>query len=57
MMFVALADLPYGYYQLLRLVTLACAVWIIVAAWHSDRQWLAVVFGLIALIFNPVIKL
>jgi FtsH-binding integral membrane protein len=53
MMAVALLPLPYGYYQVLRLVACGCAV---VGAMHLWRhsEGLAVALGLVAIIFNPI---
>jgi hypothetical protein len=53
MMLVALLPLPYGYYQLLRVVTLVAAGWIAVGAWQGNRLAWAIVFGLLALLYNP----
>jgi hypothetical protein len=56
MLFVGAAPLPYGYYMLLRLV--ACGVFAFAAFVSFDRKHktLPWVFGLMALLFNPVIK-
>jgi glucose-6-phosphate-specific signal transduction histidine kinase len=54
MMLVALLNLPYGYYQLLRVVTLVAAGWIAVGAWQGNRQAWAIAFGLLALLYNPI---
>ncbi|MDD5580967.1 MAG: hypothetical protein PHY16_17045 [Methylobacter sp.] len=56
MLFVGAAPLPYGYYMLLRLV--ACGVFAFAAFVSFDRKHktLPWVFGLVALLFNPIIK-
>lgn len=46
--------LPYGYYQLLRLVVCSWAIWALVSSWKVENgvlRWLLI--GL-ALLFNPV---
>ena len=48
--------MPYGYYTLLRIVACAVFVW---AAYVGHTKRLAIlpwVYGLIAILFNPVIK-
>ena len=56
MLFVGAAPLPYGYYTLLRLV--ACGVFAFAAVVTADRKHkvLPWVFGLTALLFNPIVK-
>jgi hypothetical protein len=55
MMLLALLTMPYGYYQLLRLVTFASTGWSGAYFWREERQIAAVVAGIIALLFNPFI--
>jgi hypothetical protein len=56
MLFAGAAPLPYGYYVLLRLV--ACCVFAFAAFVTLDRRnsTLPWVFGFMALLFNPVVK-
>lgn len=56
MLLVGAAPLPHGYYMLLRLV--ACGVFAFAAFVSFDRKHkiLPWVFGLLALLFNPFIK-
>lgn len=56
MLFIGAAPLPYGYYTLLRLV--ACGVFAFAAyvAASRKRTVLPWVFGVLALLFNPLIK-
>jgi hypothetical protein len=53
---VAVFPMPYGFYTLLRLVVTAAAVLIV---WRelsgSQRPLWAVLMGLVALLFNPVV--
>lgn len=57
MLIFGAASLPYGYYTLLRLV--ACGVFVFAAfiAFNRKREVLPWVYGLMAVIFNPIIKL
>jgi hypothetical protein len=56
MLFIGAAPLCYGYYTLLRLV--ACGVFGFAAFITADRKHnvLPWVFGLMALLFNPIVK-
>ena len=54
---LALLDMPYGYYQLLRLVVFICAGWLAWKYIERNRTVGIIVFGLVALIFNPVMPL
>jgi len=51
---LALLDWPYGYYQLLRLVVTGAAAWTAYIAYDAKKQWLMVIFIIIALLFNPL---
>jgi len=57
MLFLGAAPLPYGYYMLLRLV--ACGVFAFAAFIAFDRKHkvLPWVYGFVALVFNPIIKI
>lgn len=57
MSLIALADLPYGYYQLLRIVVSACAGWIAYSCYGKHRPYGVAVFAAIAVIFNPIVKI
>ena len=50
----ALADLPYGYYQLLRFVVCGVGVYVAYAAYSWQKIWAVWVFGFVALLFNPL---
>lgn len=56
MLFLGAAPLPYGYYTLLRLV--ACGVFAFAAfvAYGRKNKVLPWVYALLALVFNPIIK-
>jgi hypothetical protein len=53
--FVAMADLPYGYYRLLRWVACAVAIASAVQLQRSNRQGWIWVLGAVAVLFNPLV--
>ena len=55
MSLIAIADLPYGYYTLMRLVVCATAVFVIVVAVKLGRMWAVWAFSVVALLFNPIV--
>ncbi|WP_041702899.1 DUF6804 family protein [Pseudogulbenkiania sp. NH8B] len=57
MLFLGAAPLPYGYYMLLRLV--ACGIFAFATFVAFDRKSKALpwVYGLMALVFNPIVKI
>ena len=54
MLLIAIAPLPYGYYQLLKLVIFLAGGWIGFQFWTRGRTMQAVPFILMALLFNPI---
>jgi len=57
MLLLALADWPYGYYQLLRFVVCGVSVYVAYTAYTWQKIWAVWLFGLIALLFNPLITI
>lgn len=57
MLFLGAAPLPYGYYMLLRIVSCGFFIWASVIAHETNNQYLPWVFGFLALLFNPIIKI
>ena len=55
MMLIAIASLPYGYYQLLRLVVAVCGLWIAYVAWQDHKVAWALAIGVTVLVFNPLV--
>ena len=55
MSFVAIADLPCGYYTLMRLVVCATAVFVVVASAKSKHMWAVWAYSILALLFNPIL--
>lgn len=52
-----LADMPYGYYQLVRFVSAAGFVYLAVQQTNnSPKQWISYVYVLLALLFQPFFK-
>ncbi len=56
MLMLALAPMPYGYYTLLRLVSTVVFAWAAFTSAHRRHSNLPWVFGLLAIAFNPVLK-
>jgi len=54
MLGLAVSKLPYGYFVLLRWVVGAAAVFVIVVAYYSRQYWACWLYGLVLLVFNPV---
>jgi hypothetical protein len=51
----ALADNPYSYYQFLRWLILGVGAYSVYLAYNSGRKIWTGIFGVIALLFNPII--
>jgi len=56
MLLIAVAPLPYGYYTLLRLVVTGVLGWAAYISYTRNNYVLPWIFILIALLFNPIIK-
>ena len=52
---VAVLPLPYGYYQLLRLVATAVFAWAAIVAFGRGRAGYGFGFAVLTLLFNPVL--
>ena len=57
MLIVAVAPLPYGYYMLLRLVVTGVFAWSAYIAYERQYKVLPWVLVVLAVLFNPVIKI
>ena len=55
--FVCLADMPYGYYQVVRFVGLLGFVILSYKAHEQGRQSEMIIYGGLALLFQPFLKL
>lgn len=52
-----LAPMPYGYYQLVRLVAMVLFAVFAYNYWRNDQQPLTIVFITLALLFQPFMKI
>lgn len=57
MLFIGAAPLPYGYYMLLRLIATGVFAWAAFVSYERKNQWLPWIFGLLAVLFNPIVKI
>ena len=55
--FVAIADMPYGYCTLMRLMVCATAVFVLVVAARSRQMWAVWLHGMFGLLFNPIVPI
>lgn len=55
LLLAALADLPIGYYTFLRIVVTIVAIGVIIREFDNGINFWVISFGLIAIIFNPII--
>jgi hypothetical protein len=55
LLLLALADLPIGYYTLLRIVVTIAAGAVVAKEFEKGINFWVVAFGLIAILFNPLI--
>lgn len=49
--------LPYGYYTLLRLLACAVFAWAAFITYEKNEEVLPWVFGILAILFNPIFKI
>ena len=49
--------MPYGYYQLVRFVSMVVFGVMAVRSWNEERQAWAITFGSLAVLFQPVVKI
>ena len=57
MLFIGVLPLPYGYYMLLRLVACGVFAWAAFITYEKNEEVLPWVFGILAVVFNPLIKI
>ena len=57
MLFLGAAPLPYGYYMLLRIVATVVFVWAAIVGHEKKDRVLPWVFGVGAILFNPIMKI
>jgi hypothetical protein len=56
LLFLCLAKMPYGYYQLVRFVALVGFAILAYQANKQDRQVEMIIYGALALLFQPFLK-
>ena len=57
LLLLGIADLPIGYYTLLRIVVTIGSVAVVVTEFENGLNFWVITFGLIAIIFNPIIPI
>ena len=57
MLILGIADLPIGYYTLLRIVVTIGALLVVITEFENGLNFWVITFGLIAIIFNPIIPI
>lgn len=57
MLFIGAAPLPYGYYMFLRLIACGVFAYASFLAYSKNCRALPWVYGLLALLFNPFVKI
>lgn len=55
-LFFGILPLPYGYYTLLRLIACGVFAWAAHISYEKNEATLPWIFVVLALIFNPIIK-
>lgn len=54
---VAILPWPYGYYVFLRIVVCIAALFVIAVAYERRQTWAMCLWGIVAILFNPIIKI
>lgn len=57
LLFIGAAPMPYGYYTLLRLIATGVFIWAAFVAHERKFEVLPWVYGVLAILFNPLIKI
>lgn len=57
LMILCLLPMPYGFYNLVRFISMIGFIILAVRAFNSNRNILAIVYGSLALMFQPFMKL
>ena len=55
--FLCLADMPYGYYQLVRFIGLVGFAILAYQAYQQNNQTGTIIYGALALLFQPFFKI
>lgn len=57
LLLLAIAEMPIGYYTLLRIVVTIGAILVIISDYEEGINAWVIIFGLIAVMFNPIIPI
>jgi hypothetical protein len=57
LLFLCLFDWPYGYYQFVRLIAMLGFIYLAYEAFLEDNKILLIVFLLLTILFQPIIKI
>lgn len=57
LLFLGLIDLPIGYYTFLRIVVTIGSIAVVVTEYEEGLGFWVITFGLIAILFNPLIPI
>jgi len=57
LLFIGLIDLPIGYYTLLRFVVTIGSFAVVLTEFENGLNFWVITFGLIAILFNPLIPI
>ncbi|WMI64097.1 hypothetical protein RBH94_08435 [Aestuariibaculum sp. YM273] len=55
--FLCLADMPYGYYQLVRLLGLLGFVFLAFQAYRQEKLLQLIIYGALSILFQPFYKI
>ena len=56
-LFIGILPLPYGYYTLLRFIACGVFAWAAIITFQRNESTLPWVFAILAIVFNPLIKI
>ena len=57
LLLLCLLDMPYGYYNVIRLVTMAVVAYMAYMYTEEKKQGVMVMFRVLALLFQPFVKI
>ncbi len=57
MLLLCLADMPYGYFQLVRFVAMASFAYISYDSFKSEKEGIGFTFAALAILFQPFFKI
>ncbi len=57
LLLVGALPMPYGYYMLLRIVVTLVFAWAAFIVYEKSHEWLPWLYGIITILFNPIIPI